>query len=202
MFTNAHIKREHGLTLIELVMFIMIVSIALVGVLSVLNITSKSSADPQVRKQALSIAEGLLEEVELAHFMYCDPTDATYDTATGAFITATPGVPPIGCASIVENAGQAAPEPVNARPYDNVNDYVDAYGTAKAYTTDANGTNLPAGYTATVNVVPEALNGIASSGTAANVEVLRITVVVTNTYNNDTITLDGYRTRYAPNYAP
>ncbi|HEY8100808.1 MAG TPA: type II secretion system protein [Burkholderiaceae bacterium] len=195
MSTNAH-KRERGLTLIELVMFIMIVSIALVGVLSVLNITSKNSADPQVRKQALSIAEGLLEEVELAHFTYCDPTDASVDRASGANLTAT------GCASIVENAGQTGLEPVGSRPYDNVNDYVDAYGTAKTYTSDANGTNLPTGYTATVNVVPEALNGIASSGTAANVEVLRITVVVTNTYNNDTITLDGYRTRYAPNYVP
>lgn len=196
MFTRPRNKREQGLTLIELVMFIMIVSIALVGVLSVLNITSKTSADPQIRKQALSIAEGLLEEVELAHFTYCDPTDATADTASGAFITAVPGVAPIGCASIVENAGQTAPEPVGSRPFDNVNDYVDAYGSAKTYTTDANGANLPAGYTATVNVVPEALNGIAAG------EVLRITVIVTNTNNSDTITLDGYRTRYAPTYLP
>jgi MSHA pilin protein MshD len=196
MSINSHSKREVGLTLIELVMFIVIVSIALVGVLTVLNVTTKSSADPQVRKQALSIAEGLLEEVELAHFTYCDPTDATADIATGAFITAVPGVAPIGCASIVENAGQSAPEPVGTRPFDNVNDYVDSYGTPKTYTTDANGASLPAGYSATVTVVQEALNGVAAT------EVLRITVIVTNTYNSDTITLDGYRTRYAPTYLP
>jgi MSHA pilin protein MshD len=197
MSINPYNKREGGLTLIELVMFIVIVSVALVGVLSVLNVTTKSSADPQVRKQALSIAEGLLEEVELAHFTYCDPTDATVDTAKSAVLGAA------GCTSIVEKSGQFAPEPVTSRPFDNVNDYADSYGTAKAYTTDATGASLPGGYTATVNVVPEALNGIASDGASpTTTDVLRITVIVTNTHNNDTIRLDGYRTRYAPNYTP
>lgn len=202
MYTNPCTRREHGLTLIELVMFIMIVSIALVGVLSILDLTTKNSADPQLRKQAISIAEALLEEVQLAHFTYCDPSDATADTATGAFVTATPGVPPIGCASIMEGAGQATPEPVNARPFDNVNDYVDAYGTPKTYTTDANNAALPAGYSATVTIAPESLNGIASDATAPGANVLRISVVVSYNNGNDSITLDGYRTRYAPTSLP
>jgi MSHA pilin protein MshD len=194
--------RERGLTLVEMVMFIVIVSVALVGVLSVLNVTSKNSADPQIRKQALSIAEALLEEVELAHFTYCDPTDATFDKATGAFLTSPLPNSPTGCTTLVEVPGQTAPEPSNGRPYDNVNDYVDAYGTAKTYTQDANGTPLLTNYTATVKVVPEVLNGIASDASGLNTEVLRITVVVTNSKNNDSITLDGYRTRYAPNFSP
>ncbi|MCE9569660.1 MAG: type II secretion system GspH family protein, partial [Rhodocyclales bacterium] len=42
--------RQHGLTLIELIVFIVIVSVALAGVLSVLNLTARSSADPMIRK--------------------------------------------------------------------------------------------------------------------------------------------------------
>jgi MSHA pilin protein MshD len=193
-------QREAGLTLVELIMFILVISIAVIGVVEILNYTTRNSADPQARKQALAIAEGMLEEVELAHFTYCDPTDATADTATGAFLTATPGVPPIGCTGIIENVGQNAPEPVNGRPYDNVNDYVDSYGTPKAYTTDATGAAFPNGYSATITIVPEALNGIASTAAPASTDVLRVTVTVT--YANGSVTLDGYRTRYAPTSLP
>jgi MSHA pilin protein MshD len=193
-------RREAGLTLVELIMFILVISIAVVGVVEILSYTTRNSADPQARKQALAIAEGLLEEVELAHFTYCDPTDATADTATGAFLTVTPGVPPIGCTSIIEDAGQKSPEPVNGRPYDNVNDYVDDYNSLKTYTTDATGAAFPNGYTATIKIVPEALNGIASTNSPASTDVLRITVTVT--YANGSVTLDGYRTRYAPASLP
>ena len=54
-------SRQRGLSLIELIMFIVIVGSALAGVLSVLNFTTKSSADPMVRKQALAIAEQIRE---------------------------------------------------------------------------------------------------------------------------------------------
>ncbi len=67
--------RQLGISLIELIMFIVIVSVALAGILLVLNVTTKSSADPLVHKQALAIAESLLEEVELMPFTYCDPDD-------------------------------------------------------------------------------------------------------------------------------
>jgi MSHA pilin protein MshD len=52
-----------GVTLIELVIFIVIISVGLVGILSVMNITTRNSADPMVRKQAMAIAEAVLEEV-------------------------------------------------------------------------------------------------------------------------------------------
>ena len=90
--------RQHGLTLIELVVFIVIVGVAVAGILSVMMVTTSHSADPQRRKQALAIAEGLLEEIELARFTYCDPSDANAMTAM------TSG----GCASTVENAGPDA----------------------------------------------------------------------------------------------
>ena len=58
-------RAQSGLTLIELIFFIVIVGGALAGVLSVLNVTTKSSADPLVRKTMLAIAQALMEEVQL-----------------------------------------------------------------------------------------------------------------------------------------
>ena len=190
-FPNATARRMAGLTLIELVMFIVIVSIALVGILSVFRITTAHSADPLQRKQALAIAEALLEEVELARMTYCDPADANVATAAD----------PTGCASLPEAVG---PEAGNSRPFDNVNDYVTAFSTPQAITGDVNGVaTIPAGYTATLTITPEPLNGIASDATPANMNVLRITVtVIYNNGNdiNDRVTLEGYRTRYAPKF--
>jgi MSHA pilin protein MshD len=54
---------QRGFTLIELIIFIVVVSIGMAGILGVMNTTVKSSADPMVRKQALAIAESLLEEI-------------------------------------------------------------------------------------------------------------------------------------------
>lgn len=57
-----------GFSLIEAIVFILIVSIALVGVLSVMNLTTQRSADPLIRKQAIAVAESMLEEVALHDF--------------------------------------------------------------------------------------------------------------------------------------
>lgn len=54
---------QRGLTLIELVIFIVIVSIGVIGILAVMNATVKSSADPMLRKQAVAMAEAVMEEV-------------------------------------------------------------------------------------------------------------------------------------------
>ena len=60
---------QRGVSLVELIMFIVIVSVALAGILLVLNVTTKSSADPLVHKQALAAAESLLEEIQLQDFI-------------------------------------------------------------------------------------------------------------------------------------
>lgn len=185
--------RQRGVTLIELIMFIVIIGAALAGLLQVLNFTTKNSADPVRQKQALMIAEGLLEEVRLAGFTWCDPTDSKLAEAASAADCDLP-----------EAFGQGAgSEPVSNRPYDNVNDYVDAPGVAKAAfnnaggaLTDMNGNPMGVtGYSAKVTIRPVALNGIGS--TANDSDVLRITVEVS--YDDQTLALDGYRTRYAPN---
>jgi len=54
---------QRGFSLIELLVFIVVVGIAVSGVLSVYSLNARSSADPMVQKQALAIAESLLEEV-------------------------------------------------------------------------------------------------------------------------------------------
>jgi MSHA pilin protein MshD len=187
-------RRQRGVTLIELVLFIVVISVALLGVLQVMNLTAGASADPLRRKQALMIAEGLLEEVELAKFTYCDPSS---DNATEA--------PDSASCSIAESFGQGGNgEPVGARPYDNVNDYVAAAGVATAafnngaVLTDANGVAMNVdGYSVLLTIRPQALGDIAASGASADVDALRITVEVS--YDNQKIVLDGYRTRYAPN---
>jgi MSHA pilin protein MshD len=76
------------MTLIELIMFIVIVSVGLAGVLASLNVSVKGSADPLQPKQALAIAEGLMEEVLLKNYNnppapdFYDPTDCAATTPT------------------------------------------------------------------------------------------------------------------------
>jgi MSHA pilin protein MshD len=56
---------QRGVSMIELIMFIVIISIAVAGILLVMNKVTGHSADTLVRKQALAVAESLLEEIEL-----------------------------------------------------------------------------------------------------------------------------------------
>ena len=184
---------QSGLTLIELVVFIVIVSVALAGIIGVFNLNTQHSADPMAQKQALAIAESILEEIELMPFTYCDPDDANATTAADA----------TGCATTAEGMG---PETGETRysattPFDNVNDY-------DGFTMNAgNGgildiTGAPVGgagtldaYSVVVAVTPTALGSIAST------DSLLITVTVTGP-GSTSVVLNGYRTRYAPNATP
>lgn len=57
-------KRQHqGFTLIEVIIFIVVVGAGLAGILAVSNNAVKSSADPMVRKQAMALADSILEEI-------------------------------------------------------------------------------------------------------------------------------------------
>lgn len=204
MSTSRHPRRRHtGLTLIELIVFIVIVSVALAGILLVLNVAVKSSADPMIRKNMLSIAEALLEEVQMMPFTYCDPTDANAGTATSAVV----GVG--GCATTVEamgpDVGEIRTSPSN--PFNNVNDYYDVLNVPtneyvlNSQIPDLTGTGAaPLGYSAKIKIAAEGLGGIPSA------ESLRIAVTVnhaaTVAAGGDSITLEGYRTRYAPNFLP
>ncbi|MDH4451485.1 MAG: prepilin-type cleavage/methylation domain-containing protein [Rhodoferax sp.] len=75
-----HRPALYGFTLIELLVFVVVVSVGLAGILVVMNTVVKSSADPLARKQALALAESVLEEV--LHKAYADP-DGTADGELG-----------------------------------------------------------------------------------------------------------------------
>lgn len=205
--STSHRLRQRGLSLIELVMFMVIMGVAAVTVLQLLNISTKASAEPARRKQALLLAEALMEEVQQARFTFCDPSDANAATATSAATGAAGDT--TKCAATVEAFG---PENGEGRPYNNVNDYVTAPNTAQesflsgGLLVDAAGTVMGGpgtpltGFKATVEMQPATLGptGMAVTGdtTPANMEALRI--IITVDYGNGNVTLDGYRTRYAP----
>jgi MSHA pilin protein MshD len=65
---------------------------------------------------------------------------------------------------------------------------------------NASGTvRVPAGFTASVTETQQAAFGPAGAQ-PPNTDVLRIAVTVT--YKGDSVTLEGYRTKYAPNDMP
>jgi MSHA pilin protein MshD len=59
------VRRGSGFTLIELVIMIGVVSIAMAATMAMYANVVRHSADPYPAKQALAIAEGLLEEAQL-----------------------------------------------------------------------------------------------------------------------------------------
>lgn len=189
-----------GLTLIELAIFIAVVGVGVAGILSVLDFTTRRSSDPLPQKQALSIAESLLEEVQLMPFTFCDPDDANAATATS----------PADCTGGVNGPNDEGRSPLGPEAgegetrygpvfFDNVNDY-NGFDTATASLPgirDITGTLIPGleAYRASVAVVQEPLGGIPADA------ALRITVTVTGPAGTR-VTLDGYRTRFSPNALP
>lgn len=176
-------RRLHGFTLIELIMFIIVVGAALAGVLTVFNVTIRHSGDPLIRKQALAIAEAVLEEVMLQPFTWCDPDDANAATATSY----------AGC-SVAQNTvtAKAGETRGSAVPLDNVFDY-----NGEAISTNIAGGG-PALYVANVMVAPAALSGVGDA--SATSDALLITVSVNS--GSENIQLQGYRTRHSPNLLP
>lgn len=61
--------RQRGASMVELILFIVIISIALAGILLVMDNVTRNSAGTLIRKQALAVAESLLEEVALQDFI-------------------------------------------------------------------------------------------------------------------------------------
>lgn len=182
---------QRGVSLVELIMFIVIISVALTGILAVMNMVTRSSADPLVHKQALAIAESLLEEVELMPFTYCDPDDASAATAASAVVGAG------GCAATVEAMGPEGEGRYAAPQFDNVNDYSGFPTMVAGAVLDINGGAAVNGYEANIAVTPAALSGIAAVDANGAPQALLITVTVTGP-DGVPVILDGYRARYAP----
>ncbi len=190
--------RARGLTLIELVVFIAVVGIAVAGVITVYSRAVRSSADPLVRKQAMAIGEALLGEVLAQPFTYCDPQDSANnpDSPPASTAACTGG----SAGSQDRGGGTLGPQPSTETrfsttdPFDNVADYNGYAMTGGIYGLDDGTTPLPGlgSYSASVTV-----SRAGSVFGLANDAVLRVDVLVTGP--GDSITLTGYRFRYAPN---
>lgn len=190
---------QRGVSLVELIVFIVVVGIAVLGVVGAMRLGTAASTDPMVQKQALAIAEALLEEVQLQPFTYCDPNDANAATALSA-ANCTGGA---GGAND-ENRLPLGPEAGEVRgstttPFDNVSDYNNLDLPAPPGITGIDGSPIAGldAYSATVTVANQALGAIA----AADALLIRVTVNGPPG-TNVTVVLDGYRVRYAPNALP
>lgn len=189
--------RQRGLSLIELVVAIMIISVSVAGVLMVFSNSVRHSADPMVRKQALAIAESMLNEVLAQPFTYCDPQDPANDAATPpASTTACTG----GAAGSQDKGGATlGPQPGSegrfntTDPFDNVADYHGYASNGVIYGLDDGANRIAAldGYSVAVTVTRAGT----SFGLPADA-ALRVDVQVSG--RGDSITLSGYRFRYAP----
>lgn len=195
--SNAGKKAQRGISLVELIMFIVIVSLGIVGILSVMNVTTKASTDPMLRKQALAIAESLLEEIQLQAFTYCAPADANATTAlsaAGCFDAANSEDNLPGTARVSNVLGVA-------RVANNVADY-NTLSLPVIY--DISGADAGViGYRALVTIT-QVGSGVGSAPVAlanTNTDALQIDVTVTDPAGNNYL-LTGYRFRYAPRAVP
>jgi MSHA pilin protein MshD len=75
-------RHQKGFTLIELIIFIVVVGAGLAGILAVSSNVVKSSADPMVRKQAMAMADSILEEILQKE--YSDPDGVQGNETTRA----------------------------------------------------------------------------------------------------------------------
>lgn len=174
MYTRNSTATARGFTLIELIVLIVVVSVGLAGVLLVYSTSVRGSVDPVASKQALAVAEAMLEEVQLSAF--CNPS--------GGF---TPAIP-------------ATPKQAERSQFDDVSDY-NGYNTATEatpgiYTIDGIVGSPITGlerYNVSVTVATSALDAVV----AADSKLITVTVTgPTGNANAVTMTMSGYRTDY------
>ena len=158
-------RLQRGVSLVELVIFIVVIGIALSSVAGALAFASRATADPLVQRQALAVAESLLQEVLAQPFVLLNPDGS---------------------------AEALGPEPGETRgsataPFNHVNDYA---GYSITGIVDAGGAPIAglAAYSASVTVTHVAFDGVAAA------DCLRVQVTVTGP-GGTSITVSGIRVR-------
>jgi MSHA pilin protein MshD len=178
-------SRHAGFSLLEAVIFIVVLGVGIAGMAILYNQLTVASVDPLIRKQALAIANSLMEEIQLRAFTYCDPDDPQVYTATV----------PADCA-VQEAIGAEGGETRYADPrFDNVNDYAALPPMTGIVDINNNAVAGLGTYGASVTVANA--GGDFPGGIPADAALL-ITVTVTGPANVR-VALQGYRLRYAPN---
>lgn len=188
-------QAQLGFSLVEMVVFIVIVTTAIAGVIGALAFMSGHSADPLARKQAIAIAESLMQEIQQMPFSYCDPDDVKAPTANG-----------YGDCTNPQNASLNGPTPATEsrysanNPFDNVADY--------------GGFTMPGGGCAGICRIGDATALAGLNAYSASVAISQVggagafaaipangalqIVVTVNGPANTTIRLTGFKVRYAP----
>lgn len=179
----------------ELVVFIVIVTTAIAGVVGALAWMSGHSADPLARKQAIAIAESLMQEIQQMPFTFCDPDDPNAATANG-----------YGNCTTRQNANLNGPTPASesrysaSDPFDNVADYggftMPGGGCASICRIGSN-VSIP-GLTAYSAAVAITQAGGAAPFTGLPTDAVLRIVVTVNGPANTIIRLTGFKVRYAP----
>jgi MSHA pilin protein MshD len=102
-------RRTRGFTLLELLLLVVVLAIALGGIITVYTTTVANSADPLVRKQAMAIAEAMMEEIMLQQ--YQEPSPATPHGATRDSFDSLDdyATPPYTSTGIVDLSGGTVP---------------------------------------------------------------------------------------------
>jgi MSHA pilin protein MshD len=183
-------SRERGLSLIEVVVFIVVLGLGIAGMAVLYNQLTLASVDPLVRKQAVAIANSLMEEIQLQPFTFCDPDDTAVTTANS-----TADCDPLK----IENMGAETFSPPGTETrsgsarFDNVNDY-NAFSMAGIQDVTGNPISGLTGYSARVDIFTA---GGDFPAAVPAVEALRIRVTVDGPTNVHVV-LNGYRLRYAP----
>jgi MSHA pilin protein MshD len=87
-------RNSRGFTLVEMIVTIVVIGVSLAGVLAAFNTVVKSSADPLIDKQMVSIAEAGMEATMLRNFDDILSTNTCFACPTGYTwaIVVTPGV--------------------------------------------------------------------------------------------------------------
>jgi MSHA pilin protein MshD len=163
--------RQRGTSLVEVIIFILIVSIAVVAVVNTLTLAVRQSGDPLVQRQALGIAESLIQEIDAQPYAQKDPYNPTGpDDAIGPEAGETRAGSPL--------------------PFDNPNDYS---GYSENGVVAPNGTAVPGleSYSASVVATQQAMGNVpASDG---------LLVVVTATApDGQPVTMTTFRAMYSP----
>lgn len=195
-------SKQRGFSLIDVLLVIVLLGIVATGLATVSGRLAAQSALSLKTRQAMALAQGLLEEVRHAPFTYCDGNDLRADSATRAVISAT------DCESQVDGLG---PEPGESRynpplnRFDGVTDYqgftMPGPGCPGLCDMAGNVVNGGAGSlvgcSARVTMVPVALAAIPALDVDNRPQVLRIAVTVTCP-GLDRLVVDTVRVRHAP----
>lgn len=158
---------QSGMTLLELVVAIVILGVGIAGVISAFTTVVRSSTDPLVRKQMLSIAEQMMEEITLQPFAAAAPAQVN-----------TPGVCP---------SREAFNDILDYHNLSTSGGYCDSTGTPLPHLS---------AYNVSVQVNQAAsLATVSGTGNLGGGNVMQVTVTVT--HGTDSLQLTGWRTNYA-----